>query len=67
MNQIPEIGSLWRHKNGQSYFVIIIANKNASDDKKDEYPVTVVYKRDSDGTAWSRPLSRWHESFTEIK
>jgi hypothetical protein len=58
--RIPGEGSIWKHKNGGVYQVVMIAN--ATTEKPDEYPITVVYKRISDRTIWSRPLSRWHGS-----
>lgn len=62
---IPKVGSIWDHKNGSTYTVLMIYNRKS--DRQDEYPVTVIYERLSDGTVWSRPLSRWYGSFTEIK
>lgn len=62
--KIPDVGSEWRHKNGNEYFVICIANSET--EKPDEYPVTVVYKGIVSGPIWARPLSRWYGSMTEI-
>lgn len=67
MIDIPQIESCWRHKSGQIYLVVLVTNTNADENKKDEYPVTICYRRLRDSTVWSRSLSRWHESFTEIK
>jgi hypothetical protein len=58
----PEIKSKWRHTNGIKYKVILITNE--ADTEK--YPLTVVYKG-KNGKIWSRPLSDWYRSFTEIK
>lgn len=63
--EIPKENSLWRHKNGCFYEVIAVSNLEAT--RQDEYPATVTYKRITDGSVWSRPLSRWNGSFTEIK
>ena len=60
--RVPEIFTLWRHYKGDEYEVIIIANRAAT---KKNYPVTVIY-RGRDGKVWSRPLSDWHTSMTEI-
>ncbi|MGZ8172970.1 MAG: hypothetical protein ACXWT0_03810 [Methylobacter sp.] len=60
----PELNTAWLHKNGYLYTVLIITN--AKSERPDEYPVTVVYKRLIDNTIWSRPLSRWHGSFTPV-
>lgn len=50
-----EIGSTWLHKNGNIYEVLLITNKYADDNKKDEYPLTVVYQG-PDGKIWSKPV-----------
>jgi hypothetical protein len=61
-NLVPLVNSVWRHKKtGDLYQVVLIANQEST--KIDEYPVTVVYRRLSDDTIWSRPLWRWDGSF----
>ena len=60
--KIPEIKSKWKHYNGIEYKVINIANE----DNTEKYPTTVVYKG-KNGKVWSRFLSDWYRSFTEIK
>jgi hypothetical protein len=59
----PEIGSLWRHYNGQVYQVVRITNLQS---KKPEYPETVVYFNVLQDTWWSRPVSEWHRSFSRV-
>ena len=59
---IPTIKSKWRHTNGIKYKVIAIANELNTE----KYPTTVVYEG-KNGKVWSRPLSDWYRSFTEIK
>lgn len=56
--------SRWRHSNGNTYAVIFITNKHS--ENQDRYPTTVVY-RDYDGRTWSKPLSDWHRSMTEME
>lgn len=56
-------GSIWEHRNGDIYAVILLANLNAT--RTGEYPVTIVYTG-ADGQVWSRPLSRWNRSMTEV-
>lgn len=56
--------SRWRHSNGNTYAVILIANENS--ESQDRYPTTVVY-RGYDGKTWSRPLSDWHRSMTKME
>lgn len=38
---LPKIGSEYRHNNGNTYKVLLIANNDSDNDK---YPVTVVYQ-----------------------
>ena len=63
--EIPEENSNWKHKGGNIYRVLIVANK--ASERLDEYPITVVYQRLVDKTVWSRPLTRWHGSFERIE
>ena len=56
--------SRWRHSNGNTYTVILIANKNS--ENQDRYPTTVVYM-DYNGRTWSKPLSDWHRSMTKME
>lgn len=60
---LPAIGSLWQHRNGNKYEVIMLTNLESS---KETYPITVVYKNSNTGTIWSRKLSDWHKSMTKI-
>lgn len=52
-------GQLWRHRSGNYYRVLAVANEYADD--KTAYPVTVVYSSEN-CVIWSRPLSDWHQS-----
>lgn len=56
--------SVWQHKNGNYYQVIMLTNLSAEESRKTEYPPTVVYKSLSDGKVWSRTVERWFPSFT---
>lgn len=62
---IPCPGSEWAHKSGETYFVIMISNSNSK--RQSDFPTTVVYRRLSDLTVWSRPLSKWHCSMSPSK
>ena len=66
MTQLPEVavGTLWEHKNGNIYEILLITNTNST--KLDEYPITVVYRNTVNLTLWSRPLHRWYASMTPI-
>lgn len=59
--EIPEIGSQWRHRNGNVYTVESITNGET--ERPGQYPVTVVY-RGGNGKLWSRPAHDWHRSMT---
>lgn len=61
---LPEPGSVWRHKNGTLYTVLSVTT--APDEAKaDEFPVTVVYMG-PDGRKWPRTLPRWFASMTLV-
>ena len=59
---IPDEESFWLHTSGAEYMVLMVAN--SASEQSDRYPVTVVYRRYSDGTVWSRPLADWYRSFS---
>ena len=60
--ELPKIKSKWKHTNGLKYKVICITNLESINPK---YEKQVVYKG-KNGNIWSRPLSDWYRSFTEI-
>jgi hypothetical protein len=53
-------GTVWRHRNGNLYCVMCLANSASTSER---YPVTVVYMG-TNGLIWSRQLSDWHRSMT---
>lgn len=57
------IGSKWRHRNGNVYFVCGLANL---DSKSEKYPVTVIYTNIATKSLWARAASDWHRSFTLV-
>ena len=59
--KLPEIGSRWRHRNGNLYEVESITN--ISTERPEKYPVTVVY-RGENGKLWSRAAADWGRSMT---
>lgn len=60
----PNPKSTWKHKHtGNKYTVITVSNESAT---REDYPVTVVYQGE-DGEIWSRPITRWYESMSEIE
>jgi hypothetical protein len=66
MRNAPLIGSMWHHRNGNRYRVLMFTN-TCTDAPDERYPVMVVYQNQSNGTVWSRRLDDWHRSMTEIK
>ena len=58
-----KVGSLWIHKTGNVYVVLLITNTKST--RHDEYPPMVSYRRINDMTEWSRPISKWYQSMTE--
>lgn len=59
---IPADGSMWKHRNGLEFQVIMVVNEPGTP----TYPMTVVYKGVHNGKRWARPLSTWHGSMTKI-
>ena len=57
----PQIGTVWRHKNGNQYEVTGYSNKEGT---KIDYPKTVHYRNISNGEDYSRRLDRWMASMT---
>lgn len=57
----PQIGTVWRHKNGNQYEVTGYSNKEGT---KIDYPKTVHYRNVSNGEEYSRRLDRWQASMT---
>ncbi len=61
---LPEPGSVWVHKGGALYTVLVVTTE-PDEDKADEFPVTVLYLG-TDGRKWARPLTRWQERMTKV-
>ncbi len=60
----PKLWSVWQHRNGTFYVVLMVTNES---DKQDEYPATVVYESMHTCARWSRKLSDWHKSMTFVR
>jgi hypothetical protein len=58
----PEPGTRWQHHSGAFYNVLIIANAKSD---RPKFPPTVVYENDN-GEVYSRPVSEWEGSFTQV-
>lgn len=61
-SEVPKVGSAWRHKNGNAYRVVAIAN-DCDAHFSERYPVTVVYQGEN-GKMWARRADDWHRSMT---
>lgn len=61
--ETPQLNSKWRHTNGRVYLVYVIANEHST---RPEYPPTVVYYSERQGTWYARPVSDWARSMTRI-
>jgi hypothetical protein len=61
---VPTPGSVWSHKNGNHYAVILISN--AESERQDKYPTTVVYQNVENGKVYNRKLSDWHRSMSTV-
>jgi hypothetical protein len=57
----PLIGSVWMHRNGINYQVLLFTNVGGS---KANYQEQIVYTNIHNGLVYSRPLSDWHRSMT---
>ena len=55
-------GSCWRHRNGNMYTIVTVANMNS---KRLSYPPTVVYMG-VNGNIWSRPVKDWFSSMEKV-
>ena len=62
VSKYPEEGSLWRHRNGATYEVLMVVNMV----NRVDYPTTVVYRNVHSGQRYSRPLTRWFQSMTPL-
>ena len=60
----PEIGSMWKHRNGPIYTVTALFNEHT--EHPDKYPVSVAYVGPN-GRTWVRPLHDWHRSMTFVR
>lgn len=57
----PEVGSIWKHYNGNVYEVIAIANTLDTE----KYPKAVIHKTRANGKVWTRRADDWHRSYTQ--
>ena len=64
------IGSIWRHRSGDVYFVIAVANNNPDEEPHPRYPMMILYgnyQTSPKGPAphfYAAPLDDWHRRMT---
>ena len=58
---VANIGTIWKHRNGNLYLVTQITNR---ENNLAGFPCTIVYERVFSREPYSRPAIQWHESFT---
>lgn len=61
----PQIGSVWTHRNGNSYCVVDFTN--VENERQDEYPTTIIYRNIGNGNKYSRRLDDWDRSMTFVR
>ena len=49
--ETPEKYSYWKHHNGNTYQIIMLANEGTKDEER--YPVTVIYQNIFSASVWS--------------
>lgn len=59
---IPVKGTKYKHRNGNIYEVLLIANENSD---RAEYPITVVYVG-ANGNIWAKSLDNFLEKMTLV-
>lgn len=63
---VPDPLRIYVHRvTGNHYRVLGVTNLDADEDRKDKYPVRVIYTRLDDGTIWDRELGRWWIDYEE--
>lgn len=60
---LPQIGSIWEHKNGNLYRVLLVTNTESTNKK---YPVTIVY-RGANGNLWTKSLDKFLEKMVQVQ
>lgn len=61
-SDFPKPKTQWKHRNGNVYTVLMIANEHS---ERPQYAPTVVYQGPN-GNVWARPASDWHRSMTPL-
>lgn len=57
----------WEHReSGTEYELLYITNRDATDERRSEYPLTAVYENTESGEIWSKPLGRFLNSMKRV-
>lgn len=56
---MPEVGTVWIHRKGGLYRIVGSCRIESSNAE------AVLYEG-MDGTIWARPVSQWHDRFTQV-
>ena len=62
MGKRPEVGSVWTHKFGGVYTVLMLVNEHA--DCHGNYPAMVVHENVKGKCKWVMPLDKWTSLMT---
>lgn len=60
---VPDIGSFWKHSNGDTYQVTGYADMFSQSHQKT--PPRIIYRSTSTGRVWSRVLSDWYRAMKQ--
>jgi hypothetical protein len=59
------VGKQFKHRNGNIYTVLLLTNTDSTPERLVDHPIDVVYMGQN-GKIWSRRLSDWDRSFTNV-
>lgn len=60
---VPGIGSVYTHNNGNTYMVFGLGNLHAQEQNRAKYPITVLYVG-ANGFIWAKPVDQFLKSAT---
>ena len=60
------VGAEIQHRNGNRYKVILVTNLHTSEDRREEYPIHIVYVGEN-GKVWDRTIEKFKKSMTILK
>ena len=63
VGDLPDIGGVYTHRNGNPYLVFGLGNMNALPQNRGKYPIMVLYVG-ANGNIWAKPVEAFLESAT---